>query len=559
MLKDSLYTAIGLAVASLEQHLDFNAVIESTLVPEVQIQEPGYSLLRRRTAIVLGQWVPVKPGELNSNAIYQIFQHLLNKDDPLNDTVVRITAGRQLRNSLDPYEFSPAQFLPYAPSILQNLMSLVQESESAETKMGLLDTVRVAVVKMEDHVAPFSDQILSLLPPLWEASGDEHLMKQAILTLLTSLMHSLKQDSARYHELILPLISNSVEPGSDTLVYLLDEALELWSAVMMETPSPGSPELLSLLPALFPIFEEARDSAPQALQIAESYMLLAPHEVLSDRIRLHLLVSLEALLKSTTRIRLGIVPRLVEMMVRSAEAIDGSNDNTYHMISRSLLDSSFLASLLEGLHASYEVSQTTGPNRKTSSVYGVMETDYFSVLARLSLGNPKIFASAIAAATGQSEEQTLTWLLSEWFLHYDNVGTATQKKLHALALTQLLVLNGPDSQPPPYILNHLQSYLNMWTDIATELAEGSEDNNGDYLIYWNDAPGQHDSSEPPENKRRRNWENSDVILKIKFRDFVRQRLHSLIVGCGGEQRFQDDWLMNVDREVVSAFGAMELF
>lgn len=152
LLKDSLYSAIGLAVASLEQHLDFNAFLESTLVTEVQIQEPGYNLLRRRIAILLGQWVPVKPGELNNTAIYQIFQHLLNKQDPLNDLVVRVTAGRQLRNVLDPYEFSPADFMPYAPSILQNLMSLIQEAELVETKMGLLETVRVSVIKMEDHV-----------------------------------------------------------------------------------------------------------------------------------------------------------------------------------------------------------------------------------------------------------------------------------------------------------------------------------------------------------------------------------------------------------------------
>lgn len=154
MLKDSLYSAIGLAAASLEQHLNFNDFLERTMVAEVQIQDQEYRLLRRRIALVLGQWVPVKYGELNTHAVFQIFQHLLNKEDPLNDLVVRITAGRQLSHVLDPYEFSPAHFLPYAQSILGNLMALVQEVELSETKMGLLETVRVAVVKMEHHVSP---------------------------------------------------------------------------------------------------------------------------------------------------------------------------------------------------------------------------------------------------------------------------------------------------------------------------------------------------------------------------------------------------------------------
>ena len=128
------------------------------MVPEVQLQDQEYKLLRRRVAIVLGQWVPVQPEKLNTNAIYQIFQYLLNKDDPLNDLVVRITAGRQLSKVVEPYEFTAEQFLPFAQSILGNLMSLVQEVEVVETKMGLLETVRVVVVKLE--------HLVSSVPPL---------------------------------------------------------------------------------------------------------------------------------------------------------------------------------------------------------------------------------------------------------------------------------------------------------------------------------------------------------------------------------------------------------
>lgn len=95
----------------------------------------------------------MKPDELNMNAVYQIFQHLLNKNDPLNDLAVRITAGRQLRNVLEPYVFAPEVFLPFAPNILGSLMPLIQETESSETKMGLLETVRTVVVKLEDKVS----------------------------------------------------------------------------------------------------------------------------------------------------------------------------------------------------------------------------------------------------------------------------------------------------------------------------------------------------------------------------------------------------------------------
>ncbi|KAL4765716.1 putative importin 11 [Aspergillus foveolatus] len=577
LLKDSLYSAIGLAAACLEKNLDFINFLRTTLVPEVQIQDPGYNVLRRRIAILLGQWVPVKSSEMDWESIYQIFQHLLNNQDPLNDLVVRITAGRQLKHILDTFEFTPEGFKPYAPSVFQSLMSLVQEVESSETKMGLLDTVRLAVTRMEDNIAPFSDAILALLPPLWESSGEEHLLKQAILTLLGALIYSLKQESVRYHSVILPLIRNSVDPTSDTMIYLLEEALELWSAILLQTPSPPSPEILSLIPALFPIFESAIDGVGLALQIAESYIILAPQEILSDRIRLPLFTSFESLLQPTLRQRGGYVPRLVELAIRGADAVDNGSENTYRVIISSLLDSSFLSSLLEGLYSAYESSQTTGPNKKQTSIYGGVETDYFSVLARLALAHPTLFVSGITAAFSnssisnnsqtpeQAQEHLITWLLTEWFLHYDNIGTATQKKLHALALTQLLTLSGPNTQPPAYILNHLQSYLNVWTDIITELAEGttegdpSDPRGGDYLIYWNNAQtGTYEDNEPPENTRRREWESSDIVHKTNIREFVRERLQSLIVSCGGEQRFQEDWLLNVDRDVVAAFAALRL-
>lgn len=125
--------------------------MESTLVPEVQIQQPGYNIIRRRIAIVLGQWLPVREG-LNRPLVYQIFQHLLDKGDYLNDQVVRVTSGRQLKNVIDPFEFLAEPFVPYTKTILSRLMQLIEEVELSETKLALLNTVNVIIVKMEHHV-----------------------------------------------------------------------------------------------------------------------------------------------------------------------------------------------------------------------------------------------------------------------------------------------------------------------------------------------------------------------------------------------------------------------
>ena len=153
LLKDSIYAAIGLAAPVLERNLqfDFGYFLNNTLVQEVQVQQPGFNILRRRAAIILGQWLPVKEG-LHRPLVYQIFQHLLNKEDPLNDQVVRVTAGRQLKNVVDPFEFTAEPFGPYVADIIGKLVSLTKEVELPDTKMALLNTIGVIVTKMEQNV-----------------------------------------------------------------------------------------------------------------------------------------------------------------------------------------------------------------------------------------------------------------------------------------------------------------------------------------------------------------------------------------------------------------------
>jgi hypothetical protein len=304
--------------------------------------------------------------------------------------------------------------------------------------------------------------------------------------------------------------------------------------------------------------------------VAESYILLSPQELLSDNIRFRLLVSFETLLTSTTRQRIGVIPHLVEMLIRGVEFVDGGSEQAYSVFAKSLLDSSFLPSLLSGLREAYDSHLTTGPNKKSAGVYGVVETDYLSVLARLALANPKIFISAVtASAEPETEEQALTWILTEWFSHFDNMGDISRKKLHALALTHLLSVNGAESPPPTYLLNHLQSYLTVWTDLITELAEGTDyapddPRHGDYLIFWPDRSnesnmdGKYHESEPPETTRRRAWSYSDPLHRINIRDFVTDNLQRLVGVCGGVDLFRDRWLVNVDHDIVKGFGQLGL-
>jgi hypothetical protein len=156
LFKDSVYTAIGLAADILFDNVDFDSFLENTLVAEAGKQKPGFNIIRRRIAIMISQWIAIKIAKEKKPIVYQIFQHLMDKNDPLNDQVVRVTAGRKFREVADEWEFQADNFLPYAPVTLDRLMALVQEVELPETKMALLNTISVVVERLEHNVSPTS-------------------------------------------------------------------------------------------------------------------------------------------------------------------------------------------------------------------------------------------------------------------------------------------------------------------------------------------------------------------------------------------------------------------
>ena len=133
--------------------MDFDSFLEKTLVVEVAKQKPGYNIIRRRIAIIISQWITIKMAKEKKPIVYQIFQHLLDKSDPMNDQVVRITAGRKFHAVADEWEFQADAFLPYSQLMLDRLMALVQEVELPETKMALLNTISLVVYRLEHHVS----------------------------------------------------------------------------------------------------------------------------------------------------------------------------------------------------------------------------------------------------------------------------------------------------------------------------------------------------------------------------------------------------------------------
>ena len=398
------------------------------------------------------------------------------------------------------------------------------------------------------EISPFADQMISLLPPLWAQAGEEYLMKQSVLGILSALVTSMMGDSQKYHPLIISLVSSSVDVASNTRVYLLEDALDLWSNILVETPTPASLEIINLAQHLFPLYDSASENLRKALEITELYIFLIPQHFLSESSRL--LGPFASLLDTTKREAAGLVINLVELLIRSADSLGGLEAIAH--LTTSMISTNFLPTILKGLKTAYSAHQTTGPNHVSSSIDGVVETDYLSFLSRLALASPSLFVSALAAAMpSASFDEIISWLLTEWFSHFDNISYPEKKKLSCLALTALLETN------EPWILSRLQELMTVWTDSIIDLVE-ADDGGTDCLVYRNEELLKGDWRESPADERRRKLKFLDPVHRLNIKTFVKERLEAAVLRAGGMEVFERMWVVNVDKDVLRGFGELNV-
>jgi hypothetical protein len=80
------------------------------------------------------------------------------------------------------------------------------------------------------------------------------------LVSLATLVHQLGSEVARYYHIFIPVIAYSTNIENDESLYLLDDGLELWCALIKAAPaSDRNHELLALFPNLLAICKRYRE------------------------------------------------------------------------------------------------------------------------------------------------------------------------------------------------------------------------------------------------------------------------------------------------------------
>ncbi|KAF9954158.1 hypothetical protein BGZ70_010643 [Mortierella alpina] len=512
-LKDSIYTAIGLGSHDLYGAIDFDSWLNGQLSQEVQNAALDFRVIRRRIAWMIGKWVSVNISKDARPTVYTIMLHLLRPDEHL---AVRLAAAQNLKACIDDWDFEPATFAPYLEQSVQGLKSVMGQVEEPDSRMRILSCMSIIVERMDEHIAPYAQQIIELLPPLWQAAANQNLLQSAILVIMTKLVESLKSQSVGLHAMVMPLIRLSVDPSQEAHVYLMEDGFELWLATL-KSAREATEELLSLVPAAVALLSEGMDHMRTMLKILQSYLMLDAERTFQ--------VSGPALIHA--------IAGLLGEGLRAEASV-------------SIMQFMDIAALTCPVRITGELYISTGLLNKVLSVImakkdtNVVLTQYLCFLARLAVEDSGYLSNTINSAGQQFGQSNLLSLLMEfWMEKFDNVSHPKHRKLHAMGLTSMMRTSDPS------VLEYLPRLVCIWGDVLNEV---NENGTGDSLVYWRETQDDEDdaSEETAEILRRRELLKRDPVHTTNLAQYVKASIAECERLNGGATAFQQQWLSKVD-------------
>ncbi|KAF9164301.1 hypothetical protein DFQ27_002603 [Actinomortierella ambigua] len=540
-LKDSIYTAIGLGSHELYNAVDFDGWLAGQLTQEVQNADPSNRIIRRRIAWMIGRWVNVNISKTSRPTVYGMLLHLMRAEEPL---AVRLAAAMNQKVCIDDWDFEASSFAPFLEASVHALRQLMGEVEEADSRMKILSAMSMIVERMDEHIAPFAQQIIELLPPLWDAAGDQNLLQSAILVIMTKLVESLKSQSLGLHALVMPLIRMSVDPSQPAHVYLMEDGLELWLATL-KSAQQATEELLSLAPAAVTLLSQGMDNMKMLLKILNSYMLLAPAATM-QRIQEPLLQSLTAFVGELKPEATMAVMHFMDAMAVTCPLVADTANSNHHSSSGTLMmgdayrRSGLLRKLVQTILAKKE------PN--------VVMTQYLSFMARLAVDNAEYLGAALMEIGQQFGQSNLKAVFYDfWLEKFDNISHPKYRKLHAMGLTAFMQTTDPT------ILENLPRLVAIWGDVLNEVSESGD---GDALVYWRQDGADDDGDdvggsatlgengevieEIAETLRRRELLRRDLVHTTNLATYIKKAIQHYGTLNGGPEAFQQQWLVKVD-------------
>uniref|UniRef100_U9SPB0 Importin N-terminal domain-containing protein n=1 Tax=Rhizophagus irregularis (strain DAOM 181602 / DAOM 197198 / MUCL 43194) TaxID=747089 RepID=U9SPB0_RHIID len=526
-IKESEDLRISDAMKILEEQILTQSFVESF----AELLISSYLILRKEDLVM---WEEDPEGWVNFDEIdhweYQIrpcaekvFTDLITQcRDLLSPKILKLLENAALR--VDEWDFDSDGFVPYLDRAITLLTRLIGEVEQFESRLKILNCLSLIVERMDSQIAPFSEKITNLLPTLWQVAQSEYLFKPAILVILTKLVQALWEQSVNLHEFIIPIIQYSVSPNTEEHVYLLEDGLDLWLAILENTVE-CTPLLFNLVPAAIGLLEFGSETLKRVLRIIESYILLVPEMIVQS----YSIPIMDAFTRLFGDLRPEACRAIIYVIDVTLQACP------FGLLKESIISTGLLGKLLNTI---------ISVNEENPYVL----VSYVSILARIIINDPVFFLHFITIASQQyniQQEDLLKKVLETWLDKFDNIGHPKQRKLSAMAFATLIATTNST------ILGFLAQFIGVWCDVLSEVKESG---GGDALVYWQEEyVGKNeidDSDASPETKRKRALLQRDPIHTTNLIHYINLKIGECEALNGGPEMFRQKYLSRVDNTLL---------
>lgn len=478
LLKEAMYSALGLAASHLYDQFDFDDFLP-LLEREIQVPDSP-SIFKRRILVLISQWVSVKCKDSSRPTVYAIVGTQLQN----TNTGLRLSAAICVHKIIDIWDWNIETFKPFSAHYIRSLIECLALAEEIEIKMRILAAIGIICERMGPYVGPELEVVLSRIPREWQESEDQHMIKVALLGLLNRIVIGQKQRSTLCYPIVLPLIQYSTDAANPEHIYLLEEALELWHAVLQNATEPNT-YLLQLFPILLAqeLLPSATDNLGKILYIIESSLLL-----LSDMIDQE-----------------GLGSRLIDDMLSMLASL---SSDALSQFTRVL---GFCASLWgprcftpDNIWKLSELALTTHENP-------IVDVCILSLISHIIVRD----ASYVLEIWMKYRQGDMTRpVIDRLVARFDNIGHPKHRKLCAMALTAMV-----STRHPVFIdADVLASLGTVWGDVLAEVQSV-----GDDLVYWAEDSALLENLEvdTPEIARRATVNEHDPVYTTHLKTYIK--------------------------------------
>ncbi|XP_022652295.1 importin-11-like [Varroa jacobsoni] len=268
--RQAIYTAVGLASYNLYDEVDFDKWFLQQLIPELKVNHKNYLIVHRTILWMLAQWSDVKLSEELRPALYETLAVFMGRE---HDIVIRLSACLSSKTVVDHFDFSAEAFVPFLGRYMFASFHLLVDLTECEGKLVVLQTMAYILERMGDACQPFIPELVTFLPPLWDQAEEHNLLRAAVVGVLVRAVDAMGPDSVHMYPFTLKIIEHSVNVEEPQHVTLMEDALDLWRAVLEQSPEEND-DLLALAKFIPPILELGSEHLEPITNVTKMYIVL---------------------------------------------------------------------------------------------------------------------------------------------------------------------------------------------------------------------------------------------------------------------------------------------